>query len=347
MTHKTTVALGLPALLLCATALMPVAGHAQQQPPQAQQQPQFLAPPTSPANARALQADQRQGQYFDINGSHIFYQVSGNGPPMLLIHGYPLSGEMFDGQRRGLSNEFTVITLDLPGYGKSHAASSNGSIEDYAHDVLGLMDHLQIQKAIIGGHSMGGVITMELYKEVPQRFAGMVLIDTNAKKAPPVGMAEWDAYAAQAQQMGVDSTVSLLIPQMLTGRTRIQNTQATSELENVVREASVDAFVAGGHALANRADYTSMLGSIHVPTLVIVGVDDPLWAFPLSQMMHQMIPGSRLAILPGAAHASVYEQPQEANNAIRQWAMQQHMVAGNEGSGNQHAGPQGGNYNPR
>jgi len=273
-----------------------------------------------PASVRSSQMSRAGGQYFRHNGSRIFYQVAGHGQPIVLIHGYPLSGELFRHQRTGLSDRFKVVTLDLPGYGRSTAATATSSIGDYVKDVIALMDHLHLQKAIIGGHSMGGVITMELYKEVPQRFNGMILIDTNPMPAPIVGAAQWNAYATQAQQKGVASTVALLLPQMLTGETRANEPAVANELKGIVLEASVKGFVAGGHALADRADYRQLIKTIKVPTLILVGVDDPLWAVPLDQMMHAAIPNSKLSILPAASHASIFEKPQEANDAIRSWA---------------------------
>jgi len=260
------------------------------------------------------------GQYFNYAGNKIFYQVAGRGQPILLIHGYPLSGELFRHQRTGLSDRFKVVTLDLPGFGRSTAPNATGSIMSYAKDVIALMNHLHIQKAIIGGHSMGGVITMELYREVPQRFAGMILIDTNPMPAPIVGAAQWNAYPIQARQKGIASTVPLLLPQMLTGRTRLGYPGVANELKGIVMQASLNGFVAGGHALADRADYRPLLKTVKVPTLILVGVADALWSLEIDQMMHAAIPASKLVILPGAAHASIFEKPTEANNAIRSWA---------------------------
>lgn len=157
-----------------------------------------------PTVALAASADTRQGNYFDAYGSRIFYQVSGTGTPMVLIHGYPLSGALFSYQQAALAARFTVITLDLPGFGKSSpTVGANGSPALYARNVLALMDHLNLQKAIVGGHSMGGIITQELYREAPSRFSGMILIDTVAQAAPIIEQAEWAGYGIQSVRQGV------------------------------------------------------------------------------------------------------------------------------------------------
>ena len=99
------------------------------------------------------------GQYAEVNGARIYYQVAGSGEPMMLIHGYPLNSNLFRDQRDELSKRYKVITPDLRGFGKSVAPDDDASLEVYAKDMIGLMDKLGIQKAIIGGHSMGGMTT--------------------------------------------------------------------------------------------------------------------------------------------------------------------------------------------
>jgi len=284
--------------------------------------PQVHAQAPVPTPEQAIQADQRQGEYFDVGGAHIFYQVAGQGTPLVLIHGYPLSGALFKHQLAGLSSQFKVITLDLPGFGKSLAPDATGSIQGYAQYVLALMDHLGIQTAIIGGHSMGGQITLELYHEAPQRFTGMVLIDTNPMKASIVEQAEFPAFGAQAKQMGVSSIVPILAPQMVTGATLLRNENVAAGIMNILGEASVNGAIAGGQALATRPDYTALLGSIAVPTVVLVGVDDPVYGVSISQATAAAIPNAQLVIIPSAAHASIFERPREANAAIAQVATQ-------------------------
>jgi len=277
-----------------------------------------LTPPPTPA--QAAHADQRQGSYVDVNGARIFYQVAGHGTPLLLIHGFPLSGQLYQSQLEGLSNRFQVITPDLRGFGKSQAPDANASIEIYAKDMLALLDRLGIQTAIIGGHSMGGQITLEMYKEQPQRFAGMLLIDTNPMAASFVEKGEWQGYRQQGANAGVSSIVPIIEPQLLTGATRVLEITKSTTMMNILAEASVNGVLGGGQALATRPDYTSLLGSIKVPTLVLVGLEDPVYAFPVSQMTKAAIANAQLAVILGASHASIFERPSLANDAILKWA---------------------------
>ena len=276
--------------------------------------------PAPPTHAQAVAADTRQGSTFTAYGATIFYQVTGTGTPLILIHGYPLSGALYQYQQTGLASRFQVITLDLPGFGRSSAPIGVGSTALYAQYVLALMGHLGISKAIIGGHSMGGIITQEIYREAPSRFLGMILIDTIAMGASAIEQGEWAGYAVQAGTGGVPSIINTITPQLLTGTTRLNNQVATLGIEDIIAEGAVSGAYAGAETLAIRPDYTPQLATIAVPTLVIEGVDDPVYAFPIAQGLHAAIPGSTLALIPGAAHVSIYEQPAAANAAILNWA---------------------------
>ena len=325
MKLKTVLLLGLLILTGSATWLsspgVAQQSSQQQQPPTPEQLARQLPPPMPPPTPeQAAQADQRQGAYIEVNGARIFYQVAGTGTPLLLIHGFPLSGQLFQFQLEGLSNQFQVITPDLRGFGKSVAPSGNASTATYAQDMLALMDQLGIRTAIIGGHSMGGQVTLEMYNQAPERFAGMVLIATNPMAASLVEQGQWRGYRRQAATVGVPSIVPIALPQLLTGATRAFDSAKSTTMMNILAEASVNGVLGGGQALATRPDYTGLLGSIAVPTLVLVGLEDPVYAFPISQMTQMAIPNARLAVVPGASHAVIFERPELANDAIRSWA---------------------------
>jgi pimeloyl-ACP methyl ester carboxylesterase len=277
-------------------------------------------PQTAGAPA-AKQAVAPGGQYAEINGARIYYEVMGQGQPMVLIHGYPLSGDLFREQKQALSRNFQVVTLDLRGFGRSQAPDDEASISTYAQDVIALMDKLNIQQAVVCGHSMGGMATLEIYKQAPDRVRAMVLIDT-AVSAPIANQNMWRGFGEQAKEKGVESIAPLLVPQMLTGKARMKNQQLVTHVENMIKQTSVNGAVGGGKALAAQPDYTSMLGSIRVPTLILVGVEDVVTPISFSKDMNQAITNSKLVMIEGGAHAAIIEEAQRANQAIMQWANQ-------------------------
>ena len=257
---------------------------------------------------------------FTVNGDVIAYEVTGSGPPMLLIHGFPLSYDLFDKQRAFLSRSYTVITPSLPGFGQSTTNNPKQTIKHYAVEMLGLLDSLHVPAAIIGGHSMGGQVVLDMYRRQPQRFTGMILFDTNPQAANLIEQAEWPGYGRMAQSMGSSSIAPPVAAVMVTGDAVAKFPELQTDIEAEVSQAQPVGVVGGANALVTRMDYTAMLGQISVPTLVVVGRDDAVYPVAISQALAAAIPGSPLAVIPGVAHASMFGNAEAVNNAIAAWA---------------------------
>lgn len=268
--------------------------------------------PAAPARAQAMPGS------VSVGGARIAYRVQGHGPALMLVHGYPLSGELFAKNRATLARRYTVVTPDLRGFGGSTTPDSEGSVQIYAKDMLAVMDHLNIKKAIIGGMSMGGPVVLEMYREAPQRFRGLILIDSTTSPANDVEKAQWPGFGKQAEDKGVASMIPVLMPQMLTTETRTGNPALVGFVGHIVTRGSIKAAVGGGQTLATRPD--SRNTKIHVPVLILVGKEDPIYPVEMQQKIHQDTPGSRLVVIPGAAHAAIIEKPEQASQAILSWA---------------------------
>lgn len=275
---------------------------------------------TGAAQAGSAPAARQEGQ-LDINGAQIHYVSQGAGTPLLLLHGYPLSGELFARNRDALAGAgYRVITIDHRGYGRSTAPANNpGSLETYASDALGVLDKLGIPKAVIGGMSMGGPITFEMYRRAPERFLGMILIATLANPAGIVEQHIWKGMAQKASTFGPQSLAPELLKDMLTGDTRTHRMNDAKILTAIVSQASVAGDVAGASTLATRPDSVPMLRTIRVPTLIVGGVEDTVYPPEFSLKMHQNIPGSQLVMIPGAAHAVNFERAAAFNAAVIAW----------------------------
>ncbi len=255
------------------------------------------------------------------DGARIYYQVHGEGEPMMLIHGYPLNMGLFRDNVAALAEAgYQVVTPDLRGFGRSEAPNSVASIETYAADMFAVMDELGIDQAVVLGMSMGGWTLFEMYDQAPERFKGLVFNDTAAVPAPVAGANLWLGTGEQARQEGVASLVPFLIKDMLTGDTRMNNPELVDYLGTLIEEASVDGAMGGGVALAFREDNTDVYSTISVPTLILFGLEDTVTPVALAQTMNDQIPNSTLVIIDGASHASIIEAADEANRAILDWA---------------------------
>ncbi len=270
-------------------------------------------------SASPVSAQAKSGSV-QVGSATIAYRVQGHGPAMMLVHGYPLSGELFAKNRAVLARRYTVVTPDLRGFGSSTTPDTKGGVELYAKDMLAVMDHLSIRRAIIGGMSMGGPVVLEMYREAPQRFRGMVLIDSTTSPANDVEKAQWPGFGKQARDKGVASMIPVLMPQMLTTPTRTGNPALVKYIGGIVKKGSVNAAVGGGGTLANRPDSRPMMAHAKIPVLIVVGQDDPIYPLEMAQKMHQDIPHSHLVVVPGAAHAAIIEKPEACNRALAAWA---------------------------
>ena len=255
------------------------------------------------------------------DGARIYYQVQGEGEPMMLIHGYPLNSGLFrDNVPALVEAGYQVVTPDLRGFGQSEAPDGSATIQVYAEDMLAVMDELGIDQTIALGMSMGGWTLFEMYAQAPERFSGLVFNDTAAVPASIAGAALWRGIGQQAEETGIDSVIPFLIKDMFTGQTRTENTELVDYLSGLMGEASVNGFLGGGEALAVREDNTDVYAQITVPTLIIFGIEDTLTPVALANAMNEAIVNSTLEIIDGASHASIIERSDAANQAILDWA---------------------------
>ncbi|KKK88050.1 hypothetical protein LCGC14_2747060, partial [marine sediment metagenome] len=236
----------------------------------------------------------------------------------VLLHGYPLSGALFERMRDTLDDSHRVITIDHRGYGKSTTEAPVEDVTTYAEDALAVIEELGIENAAIGGMSMGGPIVFEMYRQNPDIFSQMLLIDTNHMPANKIEAGIWEgAEATLKEKEDVSAIIPFLMPNMLTGETRTETAPAQVDyLTEAMKQASVDGAIGGAKVLANRPDSSETLGSVDVPVLVLVGRADPVYPVELSQKMADAAPQGEIAIIDGASHAAVFEQPEASAQAI-------------------------------
>lgn len=252
-----------------------------------------------------------------LDGLSLHYNDEGAGEPLVLLHGFPLSSEMWKAQRAALAAHLRVITPDLRGMGRSDAPTHGASsIEMYADDVVALLDYLGIGAAVVGGMSMGGYVLLALVRRHPERVKGVLLIDTKAGADTDEGRAGRYKMIDQARADGVGAIADAMLPKMLTEATRSQQPELATWLHGLMAATPVDGVVAALTAMAARPDSTPLLAAIAVPALVIVGGEDPVTPPAEAETLHRAIEGAELLVVPGGAHAVVVERPDAVNAAI-------------------------------
>lgn len=245
------------------------------------------------------------------------FQDSCDKPALLLIHGFPLSSQMWEPQLEDLADFVRVVAPDLRGHGGSDSVPGPYSITLLADDCADLLGHLNVATPfVVCGLSMGGYIALEFYRRYPEQVAGLILASTRAGADSSEGKAGRDKAAELAKTEGATAVSAGMLPKMLAK----QNFESDEELVEYVREimdtASLNGVVGALAAMRDRVDSTPMLSDIDVPVLIIHGADDQLIPVSEAEAMHKAIPNSNLVIVPGAGHLPNLEQTDFFNDAV-------------------------------
>jgi 3-oxoadipate enol-lactonase len=260
-----------------------------------------------------FQHDGRLTSYHDV--------APAGSPPartLVLLHAFPLAADMWAPQLAAAPPGWRVVAPDFRGFGASSPdpASVDPLIDDYAGDVLALLDHLALDRVVVGGLSMGGYAAFALMRLAPDRVQGIVLADTRAGADGEAARASRGAMLEVLDRGGVAAVFERMQPGLF-GRT----TMATRPdvVEGIRRLALAQSVAGVGRAierLRSRPDSTPLLATMSCPTLVVVGEEDQITGLGDAQAMHDRIPMSELIVIGRAGHLSNVEQPREFNAAL-------------------------------
>ncbi|MCK4243173.1 MAG: alpha/beta hydrolase [Dehalococcoidia bacterium] len=254
-----------------------------------------------------------------INGVKINYQLSGEGPPIILLHGFTGSHQDWALQIPVLSNKYRVMAMDHRGHGKSEAPSSpdDYSISIFARDVYGLLRHLGISKTCIMGHSMGGFMALELALEHPEMVTALVLVDTSSgewEQDP-----EFEQIRAKLKELarteGMEAAFEYNAAHNAMIRERFEKYPEQREVSRQrMLQTSVNGYIYGGDAIWSWKPVTHRLSEIKVPALIVVGEEDAPF-LKASHIMKESIADAEMVIIPGATH-SPHEEAADAFNQV-------------------------------
>ena len=246
----------------------------------------------------------------ELNGIEIDYEVTGDGPAVLLGHGYGSTRHMWDDQHRALADRWRVISWDMRGHGQTDSPDDprHYSAALIVADMRALLQHLGVQRAVIGGLSLGGYVSLAFALAHPEMTSALVICDSGPGYRNAEARAAWNQRAheraANLEAKGLDALAR-----------RSRETQ-----QAVHRSAPGLAHAARGMLAQEGSQVIDGLGGIRVPTLVIVGDQDQPFVAP-SEYMAKKIPGARLEVIPGAGHSSNLDQPETFNRVLREFLL--------------------------
>ncbi|AWN74359.1 alpha/beta hydrolase [Legionella anisa] len=244
----------------------------------------------------------------------ISYNDLGEGKPLVLIHAFPTDQRLWQPQQEELKEHFRVITLDLWGFGESSSVDGKAiPMSEYADEVKQLLDYLKIDKAIIGGESMGGYIALAFLDKYPNQTLGLVLSNTQAVADSPETKATREKTALDVLENGPENLISGFIAKALSSTASQQTKDYLRHILSLQKSTAIASALRG---MALRNSTSAVLATTKLPILIITGELDNVIPPQQSIDMHSLSKNSQLIILPNAGHLSNLEQPKQWNQAI-------------------------------
>ena len=248
------------------------------------------------------------------NGIEINYEIAGSGPWVTLSHSLACNLHMWDEQMDTLTKKFKVLRFDTRGHGASSAPDVEYTLEQMADDVHGLFASLGIKQTHWVGLSMGGMIGETYALKYPGVFTSLVLADTTSRR-PPGAEQMWGDRIKIAREKGMDALIDSTLERWFTEPYRKSRKDVMARIGNDIRTTPVAGY-AGCSLAISKIDVLDRLKEIKCPTFIIVGEEDHGTPPEMARAIHQNLPGSKLLIIPSAAHLSSIEQHEAFTAAL-------------------------------
>jgi pimeloyl-ACP methyl ester carboxylesterase len=253
----------------------------------------------------------------EIEGIELAVEDQGQGPPVVLVHGFPLDHRMWSSQIERLSGSYRVIAPDLRGFGGSSVTPGAVTMDRYADDVAAMLDALEVAEPVVFcGFSMGGYIAFSFWRRYRGRVRAYVLADTRAMGDTPEAARDRLKTAQQAMAEGPEPVAKTFLPMLLSKATLKNNPELADTVRQMILGNDPAGIAAALRGMAARADSRPLLNQITVPTLLIVGVDDAIT--PPDQMLGMAEPMRQAEVIevPNAGHLTTMENAEAVNEAL-------------------------------
>ena len=243
----------------------------------------------------------------DRDGVGIHYEVHGQGPTILLSHGYSATCRMWDGQIAALKDRFQVIVWDMRGHGQSDYPNDRATYSEAltVGDMAALLKACNVDRAIVAGLSLGGYMSLAFHRRHPERVRALMLFDTGPGFKRDEARAAWNERAeARAKELETRGLTAL----------------GPSDEVTMSRHRDAKGLAGAARGMLAQADAQVIISleQVRVPTLVLVGAEDKNF-LAATDYMAAKIPGARKVVIPGAGHAANLHQPALFNRAVEEF----------------------------
>ena len=245
------------------------------------------------------------------------FKDRGAGPVLLLVHGFPLDHSMWAGQIDALAARYRVIAPDLRGFGQSSGQDERTTMQQFATDLAGLLDGLEIRESVtLCALSMGGYIALQFWMQYRDRLSRLILCDTRAASDTPEGAQGRLALAGTVLTEGSLPVADSMLPKLFAPQSLVSGAdyiEATKQVMASTRPTTVAASLRG---MAERPNMTDELPNIDLPALLLCGEHDVITPAAEMRDVAAAMPDSMFHVIYGAGHMSPLERPERVNQLI-------------------------------
>jgi len=244
------------------------------------------------------------------------YDASGNGSPLVLLHGFPFNRTLWREQVEAFRGRYRCICVDLRGHGETTATGDIATMEEMAADVAALLDELQIERVSLGGLSMGGYVALAFYRSFPERVRALILADTRPQADTDEARRSREETATRVLREGMTIIADTMLPKLLAPSTHAERPDIVARVREMILNTNSLGAAAALRGMAARRDQTELLHKIQCPTLIMVGSLDAITPPDDAEALHREIRGSHLEVIEGAGHVSNLERPTQFSRAL-------------------------------
>ena len=249
--------------------------------------------------------------------AEIFYDMTGSGPPVVLLHPFPANRDLWLPVAKMLASRYRLIIPDLRGHGESSLGNGIATMQKHAEDIARVMDGAGVDRAPLVGVSIGGYAIFEFWRCFRDHVSALVLCNTKAQADMPEARANRLQVAEDVLQRGTGQFFEDMAQKLLGETTRRSRPDLVEGALRMMRKMSAEDVAAVQRGMADRPDSVPTLKTITVPTLIITGDEDIMTGIPEAELMKQHIPGGQMKVVAKAGHYSPWEQPEEVGSLLR------------------------------
>jgi 3-oxoadipate enol-lactonase len=248
--------------------------------------------------------------------AQLFYRTDGAGPPVVLLHPFPVNNGFWGPVAQQLGGRYRLIMPDLRGHGDSDLGEGPATMEKLAADLANLCREEDVGKAVFVGVSIGGYTLFEFWRRSHEQVGALVLANTRAGAETAEGRNNRLKIADKVLQEGTREFIEEMLPKVLGAGTRSNRPDLVAAARRMMQKMSPQDVAGVQRGMAERKDSVALLSRINVPTLIIAGEEDGV-PIAEAELMRQHIPGSQLQVISGAGHYAALEKPEEFGGVLR------------------------------